>query len=314
MKYRGLLTILAGLGTFPTQGNCQVVDLLDETPIDEMVYDDAATETVDEEQNKENAADSARKLLYQKPEILSLRQNQIKSLKESVEAGKAIKEKVEDKVKEEKAKELTEEEKLEIFRSQFAAAPLGLYWGASKEDLEKLGFKLQSAERKDYKNVYQVLNPEQKNDTFRQITAIFGMQNKLWCIYAQGQLLNDDAKASQVLELYHKYYNALAAKYGNAQEHFSPYTYEEKLIKGEGEKKIVETVTRQNPLGGDNFLKELQEGKAVLYATFQNDKIGVTLGVSVDGDGKSYISIDYKDFSLLDSEQETALNKAIEDI
>ena len=314
MKHRCLLTILTGLGTFPLQGNCQMVDLLDETPIDEMVYEDSAPKDVDEEQTKENATDSARKLLYQKPEILSLRQNQIKSLKESVEAGKALKEKVENKVKEEKVKELTEEEKLEILRSQFAVAPLGLYWGASKEDLEKLGFKFKSAERKDYKSVYQVLNPKQKNDTFRQITAIFGVQNKLWCIYAQGQLLKDDAKASQVLELYHKYYKALATKYGNAQQHFSPYTYEEQLIKGEGDKKVVETITKQNPLGGDNFLKELQEGKAILYATFQNDKTGVTLGVSVDGDGNSYISIDYKDFGLLESEKETTLNKAIEDI
>ena len=70
MKHRCLLTILTGLGTFPLQGNCQMVDLLDETPIDEMVYEDSAPKDVDEEQTKENATDSARKLLYQKPEIL----------------------------------------------------------------------------------------------------------------------------------------------------------------------------------------------------------------------------------------------------
>ena len=67
-------------------------------------------------------------------------------------------------------------------------------------------------------------------------------------------------------------------------------------------------------MGGDNFLQELQEGKAILYATFQNEKIGVTLGVSVDGAGKSYISIDYKDFALMESEKQTILNKTIEDL
>ena len=61
-------------------------------------------------------------------------------------------------------------------------------------------------------------------------------------------------------------------------------------------------------------IRVLEQGKAVLYATFQNDKIGVTLGVSVDGDGKSYISVDYKDFALMDSEQQTILNKTIEDL
>ena len=58
----------------------------------------------------------------------------------------------------------------------------------------------------------------------------------------------------------------------------------------------------------------MQEGKAVLYATFQNDKIGITLGVSVDGDGKSYISIDYKDFALMQSEKQTALDNTIDDL
>ena len=193
-------------------------------------------------------------------------------------------------------------------------APLGLYWAATEAELKELGFNLLPAERKDYKNVFQITNAQQKNNTFQQIIAIFGEQDKLWCIYAQSHLLDDNAKAEKVLALYRRYYDALAKKYGNAQEHFEPYTYEEKIIEGEKEQKQTKTIQKQNPIGGADFLKELQEGKAVLYATFKNDKIGITLGVSVDGDGKSYISIDYKDFALMQSEKQTALDNTIDDL
>ncbi len=294
-------------------GNAQVVELFDdgtEDSADEIINTPSEPEVSETDQAK----DSARDLLQQKPTILNLRKNDIKSLEQLQEKTQKIRSKTEEIAqKKEEAKE-TEEDRINKLKAQYQPAPFGLYWAAPQENIQKFGFELSPAERKDYKNVFQVANPQQKNNTFAYIIAIFGVQDKLWCIYAQGITQDDDAKASKVLALYHRYYEALSAKYGNAEEHFDPYTYEEQLIKGEGEKKKVITVTKQNPLGGDNFLQELQEGKAVLYATFQNDKIGVTLGVSVDGDGKSYISVDYKDFALMDSEQQTILNKTIEDL
>ena len=284
-----------------------VLDTQSKTPD----YLDSYIENIETEKK---AKTSARSLLNQKPQILTLRQNDAKTLKELEKKTKEIQKNLEKKAEEDMPAEELRIQNIKKLQETFSPAPLGLYWQASIEEIKEFGFDLQPAERKDYKNVFLVLNPKQQNNTFKEITAIFGLQNKLWCIYAQGQLLEDDAKASHVLDLYHKYYTALAKKYGNAQEFFTPYSYEEKLIEGEGDKKTIKTVTKQNPLGGDNFLQELQEGKAILYATFQNEKIGVTLGVSVDGSGKSYISVDYKDFALMESEKQTILNKTIEDL
>lgn len=304
------------LGTFlfvASVCNAQMVELFDdgtEDSADEIINPASESSILEDEQAK----DAARDLLQQKPTILNLRKNDLKSLEQLEEKTREIRSKTEKIAQEKEEAEETEEDRIKKLKAKYQSAPFGLYWAASQENIKKFGFELLPAERKDYKNVFQVVNPQQKNNTFAYIIAIFGMQDKLWCVYAQGIPQEDDAKATKVLALYHRYFEALSAKYGNAEEHFEPYTYEERLIKGEGEKKKVITVTKQNPLGGDNFLQELQEGKAVLYATFQNDKIGVTLGVSVDGDGKSYISVDYKDFALMDSEQQTILNRTIEDL
>lgn len=304
------------LGTFlfvASVCNAQMVELFDdgtEDSADEIINPASESSILEDEQAK----DAARDLLQQKPTILNLRKNDLKSLEQLEEKTREIRSKTEKIAQEKEEAEETEEDRIKKLKAKYQSAPFGLYWAASQENIKKFGFELLPAERKDYKNVFQVANPQQKNNTFAYIIAIFGMQDKLWCVYAQGIPQEDDAKATKVLALYHRYFEALSAKYGNAEEHFEPYTYEERLIKGEGEKKKVITVTKQNPLGGDNFLQELQEGKAVLYATFQNDKIGVTLGVSVDGDGKSYISVDYKDFALMDSEQQTILNRTIEDL
>lgn len=313
----------------------QTVDLLDDEETAAPEANSAAADATAQKQNdtssaatdylddyidgvetEKKAQNTARALLNQKPKILNLRQNEIKSL-EKLKVKAAEIQKISpslEKIETPQEQQETKEEVLQKLRDSLQAAPMGLYWAATQEQIQELGFELKPAERKDYKNVFQVLNPQQNNNTFALTTAIFGLQNKLWCIYAQGALLDDDAQASRVLALYHRYYEALSKKYGNAQEHFEPYTYQEQLIEGEGDKKNVRTVTKQNPLGGADFLKELQEGKAVLYATFQNAEIGVTLGVSVDGDGKSSISIDYKNFALMDSEQQTVLSKTIEDL
>lgn len=295
-------------------------------------------------QKEKRAQDSAADLLTQQPNILTLRQNEQKLLEEGKEQRRLIKQKIEEHKKAaaeaaeiegtsaqqvepvdnwlEAPKMMTEEEKeqkreqirLEKLRAQLEPAPLGLYWDASIEDLKDLGFEFRAAERKDYQNVYIVDNAQQQNNTFKQVTAVFGTENHLWCIFAEGNPMEDDAQASKILKIYQQYYNALEKKYGKAKQYFMPYTYEVELVEGEGQEKKVTRETRTNPLGGPDFLKELQEGKAVLYATFENGIIGVTLGVSVDGDGKSYISVDYKNLKIMRQEQDAKLNRLIEDI
>lgn len=225
-----------------------------------------------------------------------------------------------------------EETKTEGIKQKYEQAPFGLAWGADKEQIEKFGFKLLPAEREDYKNVYLVENPRQKHKTFDPVTAIFGDYDKLWCIYAQSIPQKDTPQASDVLKLYRTYYNALEQKYGNAHQYFTPATYTEELEEGnaaenqeqqerkpeentnKSKEKPLKTHTVTAPIGNDNFLRELQSGAAELYATFENETLGITLGVSVDGDGKSYISVDYKNLKIMHEEEQNKLDNLISDI
>lgn len=302
--------------------------------------EDFIDEYIADVETEKEAKSTARKILEQKPVILKLRQNQLKSLEEMEKfhnEKQAKKQKTmtaeksaptsadntenlsESKKRTETVNEAAAKNEYQQLAKQLQPAPLGLFWGADKSEIQALGFELKPAERKDYKNVYLVLNGKQKNQTFRLISAIFGNNDSLWCIYAESNLLDDTPEASKVLELYRKYYKALEQKYGNAQEFFTPYTDEELLITGTPEQNAnTKDETSAEPatheIGNSNFLKELQEGKAVLYATFGNDTIGATLGVSVDGDFKSYISLDYKNYALQKKEQDAAFDSILNDL
>lgn len=202
----------------------------------------------------------------------------------------------------------------------FAKAPFDLLWGASLEYMQHhLGWQLDAAEREGYENVYQMHHNDYPQKSFNSVTAVFGKNNKLWCIFAEGTPLDDDAAASVVLQLFDEYYGALAQKYGNAEVHFEPYTYEiEQQVMQNGQpvwqngRPVMQIVQMQNPLGGENFLQELQEGKATLYATFHNDEIGVTLGIYVDENAKSHLLLDYKNLPLMEKEEELEKQRKME--
>ena len=61
-------------------------------------------------------------------------------------------------------------------------------------------------------------------------------------------------------------------------------------------------------MGGKNFLAELKSGEAVLYATFEDAKVGAALAVNVDGNGKSYIIIDFTNLQIYKEREEQTLN------
>lgn len=275
------------------------------------------TSYFDDKKAAREAKEEAKRISEQNPNILDLRDSQKRLIKEGDEKRAQIKQLMEEIENTAEVKG-DEQENVALERKQisekYTPAPFGLFWGINKEQTEILGFDLQSAERKDYTNVYSIGNAKQSNDTFDIITAIFGEQNKLWCIFAQSKPQPDTPQAENVLKLYNTYYAALEQKYGNAIQYFTPAEYTEKVIEQDNGIAVEKTVTKADPIGNDNFLKELQLGTAVLYATFENEMLGVTLGVSVDGEGKSYISIDYKNLKIMEEENQTKLNNLISDI
>ena len=254
---------------------------------------------------QQEAMEAARKMLDNRPKIVELRDSQMRTMNDNKKARDAIRNRF---LAIEQSK-LSEKERAEKIISELQPAPLGLYWGASMQQTKDIGFSLIAAVRKGYQNVYQVKNPQKKDSFFNDVTVIFGAVDKIWCIFAQSQAIEDDNKASETMRIYKKYRNALKEKYGDAEEHFIPYTYMQEMVEGEGKDAVVKKIEKTNPMEGENFLAELKEGKAILYSTFNNGKIGVTLSVFVDENNKGHLTIDYKNFTFMQKEKDTIIEE-----
>ena len=193
--------------------------------------------------------------------------------------------------------------------TKYGEAPFGLSWGATYNQTKALGVDMERVERKDSVNDFIVTKLPKPITDFRQVIVSFGENNSLWRLTAYGRLLNDDASASKAPHLYPKYYGLLERKYGNAKEFFTPkITTVEKKVKDEYGVDKVEIEKISEPIGGADFLAELKSGQAVLYATFEDQDVGAALAVNVDGDGKSYIIIDYTNLRIFREREEQTLD------
>ena len=216
-----------------------------------------------------------------------------------------------------------EKQKKEQMVSGHKKAPFGLYWGLTKEQSEELGFEFKPATLENYQNVFALVNPKQQQKQFEPIFVIFGERDHLHTVYAEGVFAKDTPQAEKVLRMYDRYYAALKKKYGNEKEYFKPNKHEETVeapaaVKQTADTTKVElkskTVTVEHPRGNDNFLKELQEEKASLYAVFGNKSIKVTLSVEVNEEGQSRIVLDYENLEMLQSDNKDTLNDLINDL
>ena len=184
-------------------------------------------------------------------------------------------------------------------------APFGLIWGSSVEETQKQGILLSPILEKDYPNSFSTSKLPKALDDFSRVDVSYGSDDKLWRIIAYGSFLDDDASASKVMRLYKIYSSLLNKKYGNKEEFFTPAQIEEISKNAQG--KEISTL-KDAPLGNKNFLSQLQNGSAVLYSTFHNKEVGAAIAVNVDGDGKSYIVIDYKNLMILNAQEKETLD------
>ena len=193
--------------------------------------------------------------------------------------------------------------------TKYGEAPFGLSWGATYNQTKALGVDMQKVERKDSVNDFIVTKLPKPLADFRQVIVSFGENNSLWRLSAYGKLIDDNASAAKAVHLYRKYYKLLAQKYGNAKEFYTPkITIVEKTVKDEYGKDKIETEKISEPIGGANFLQELKSGEAVLYATFEDENVGAALAVNVDGDGKSYLIIDYTNLRIFREREQKTLD------
>lgn len=257
----------------------------------DLLSSDGKKDTAVAEQNKKaaSAAAQAGSLLNKRPSKLQVDIPKIERIsRTSVNKPKA------------KAKAATTEPE------NLSSAPFGLLWKADMDEIKELGVILTPIEEKDYANSFAATHLPKDPKGFRDVYVTFGEENELWRILAIGDFINDEPDASKVLKEYRKYVRLLSQKYGNQQENFDPKLtpVEKKVMVNGREETVIEQ--KPEPIGNPEFLSQLQSGEATLYSTFEGNNIGAALAINVDGDGKSYIIIDYKNIKILqDREKET---------
>lgn len=275
----------------------------------EDVIEDVMSSYIEDVESAQKAIQEAKDSLVRKPQMLKLRDSQKKLISE----GNIKRQKLREKIKQRQFQQKSSTEKEADIVAKLTPAPLKLYWGASPDDLEILGFTLLPSSREGYENVYILQKSSQSHSVFKIITGAFGGQGILWDIYAQSLPETDNNSVDNGLLLYHKYYDYLAKKYGNPEEVYVPYIYKKEQEDPNDEtKKII--VEQKSNIGGENFLQELQNGKSELYSTFTDGLLGVTLELWVNEQGKSYISIDYKNLLLMQKEEQFSDDNMFEGI
>ncbi len=251
--------------------------LIDEQVAAEVERDAAAAKNVLKEQDVEAAQNQAKRLLKARPQ--ALRKQNFPKLRSQIKAP--------------------------VVAEKAVAAPFGLIWGASINDTRNQGVLLQAVGEKDYVNNFSASHLTKPVSDFARIDVTFGEEDELWRIVAYGQLQDDDAKATKVLRLYKIYNDLLTKKYGHAQQFFTPALIQ---VEKKDEKGRPVLEQEEAPIGNANFLQQLQSGEAVLYSTYYNDEVGAALAVNVDGDGKSYIVLDYKNLKILRQRENVTLD------
>ena len=237
------------------------------------------------EENAESAKDSASQLLNSKPQEIKVESPLLRSHQRKIRQN----------AKSPATKTLEGKN----------PAPFGLSWGASYEEIKNEGVILTPVGQKDYINNFSATHLPKNIRVFREVILTFGIENELWRMIAYGNFLDDTPSAEKVVSLYNQYYKLLEEKYGNAQQFYTPNVINVDKPLGNGK---TETVQQEQAIGNPNFLKELQSGQAFLYATFENGQVGAALSVNVDGQGKSYITIEYKNLTIMKAREQQALD------
>ena len=182
--------------------------------------------------------------------------------------------------------------------TKYGEGPFGLSWGGNYNQIKAMGVELERVNIKDYANSFIATHLPKPLPDIREVVISFGEDNLMWRVLAYGKLLDDDADADNedVKPLFDK-------------EFFTPkITIIEKTVKDQFGRDQIEKIRREEPMGGSNFLNELKNGEATLYATFEDSNVGAALAVNVDGNGKSYIIIDFTNLQIFKEREAQTLD------
>ena len=264
--------------------------------------------------SKARAADSFFDDLIINDEDKKQIEEEIKFEEGKIKASELLNKKLMDIEFKQKKKELEEQQNKAEEEPQepeivYDQAPFGLLWLAPQEKIESLGVILTQKNIKDSPNSFIAEHLPKSVSAFESVLVSFGESDMLWRIAGYGIPLADDENATNGLKEYHKFYNIFEEKYGNAEEFYTAavVNVDEEVILKDG---TTSHVIKQKFIekGDNDFKQKLMTGESVLYATFHNDLVSVTLALMVNGDGKTFVVVDYKNLKINDLEHEKMLD------
>jgi len=233
-------------------------------------------------------------------------EEEIKIEESKVKASQVLDQKLMDLKFEQKKKEAEENQEEKVV---YDSAPFGLLWLAPQKEIEKLGVVLTPKKVKDSPNSFTATNLPKSVSAFDSVLVSFGDNDILWRIAGYGTPIEDDQNASLGLKEYNKFYQIFDEKYANAEEFYTAavINVDEEVMLKDGSKSHM---IRQKFIekGDDGFKEKLMKGESILYATFHNDSVSVTLALMANGDGQTFIMVDYKSLKINDLEHEKMMD------
>ncbi len=241
---------------------------------DDLIVTDEMKKEAKESKSKEKGQTDALKILESRPKILKVQKQK--------RLGRI--------------EEVTVETAAPVIYNK---APLGLLWLAPKSEIEYIKVNLEPIIIKDYPQSYKATNVPKPLSDFRETVVSFGNEDKLWRIVSYGNFMEDDTSATNGLKQYNKYYKLLDKKYGNVEDFYTPATYNvEELVPNDDGTTSMAIKQVDMEIGEEGFLEKLSLGEAVMYSTFHNENVSVTLALLADGNKQTYIVIEYKNIDL----------------
>ena len=235
-------------------------------------------------------------------------EEEIKMEESKVKASQMLDQKLMDLQFEQKRKD-AEDKQNGIEKVVYDPAPFGLLWLAPQKEIEKLGVVLTPKQVKDSPNSFTATNLPKPVNAFESVLVSFGDNDILWRIAGYGMPMEDNQNATNGLKEYDKFYKIFDEKYANAEEFYTAavINVDEEIMLKDGTKSHV---IKQKFIekGDEGFKEKLMKGESVLYAIFHNDSVSVTLALMANGDGQTFIMVDYKNLKINDLEHEKMMD------
>lgn len=152
-------------------------------------------------------------------------------------------------------------------------APFGLSWGASQNEIKRLGANLTQQTENDYGVSLQASGLSRVLADVEGVQLSFGYDDKLWRIVAISKSFRSDPYGSAVVNRYNTLVQSLSKKYGKGNESHH----------------------RDSELwnDADEFLMGIRQGRSWHFTSFETDDLSIEISVRASSGDEGFYALIY---------------------